>query len=220
MSAGRWPGAGRPRAARRRTHFGRRAARAILATALSGCTIAPGPAPGAPGAPTALGTLPTGFGTLRQDDVSIALTSGDLRLLVTPLQRSVTHVTAPDTEQRLDALTAAHAAPGREDGTGLFLVSLYSERPDVGFVPEDVQLIAQGFRLRPIYIEPLSPAWGERRLRQREQALAVYDFGGDVDLERELVLVYGLAQSAQWNAILPRVQAERARVLARAGSGV
>jgi hypothetical protein len=41
-----------------------------------------------------------------------------------------------------------------------------------------------------------------------------------VDLEREIVLVYGLAQSAQWSAILPRVQAERARVLARAGSGV
>jgi hypothetical protein len=40
-----------------------------------------------------------------------------------------------------------------------------------------------------------------------------------VDLERELVLVYGLAESAQWSVILPRVQAERARVRARAGVG-
>jgi hypothetical protein len=150
--------------------------------------------------------------------VSISLSSGDLRLLVTPLDRSVTHVTAPDTEQRLDALAEAHGAAGRADGAGLFLVSLYSDRPDVGFVPEDVQLVSQGFRLRPNSIEPLTPAWGERRLRQREQALAVYDFGTGVDLERELVLVYGLAQSSQWSAILPRVQAERARVMARAGT--
>jgi hypothetical protein len=191
-----------------------RAARATLAAVLSGCTIAPGPAPGPTG-----GAEPTGFGTLRQEDVSISMTSGDLRLLVTPLERSVTHVTAPDTEQRLDALAATYAAPGREDGVGLFLVSLYSDRPDVGFVPEDVQLVAQGFRLRPTYIEPLTPSWGERRLRQREQALAVYDFGSGVDLEREIVLVYGLNESAQWSVILPRVQAERARVLARAGAG-
>lgn len=190
---------------------------ALLASALSGCAIAPAPAPG-PSAPAELGTPPTGFGTLRQEDVSISLASGDLRLLVTPLDRSVTHVTAPDTEQRLNALAEAQAATGRENGAGLFLVSLYSDRPDVGFVPEDVQLVSQGFRLRPIFIQPLSPAWGERRLRQREQALAVYDFGTGVDLERELVLVYGLAQSSQWSAILSRVQAERARVRARAGT--
>jgi hypothetical protein len=193
--------------------------RALLASGLAGCAIAPAPASG-PNAPAALGAPPTGFGTLRQEDVSITLSSGDLRLLVTPLDRSVTHVTAPDTEQRLDALAEAHAATGREDGAGLFLVSLYSDRPDVGFVPEDVQLVSQGFRLRPIFIQPLTPAWGERRLRQREQALAVYDFGTGVDLERELVLVYGLAQSAQWSAILARVQAERGRVRARAGVGV
>ena len=182
------------------------------------CTIAPGPA--GVGQPGSDGALPSGFGTLRQEDVSIALTSGDLRLLVTPLHRSVTRVTAPDTERRLDALVQAHSPPGRDDGTGLFLVSLFTDRPDVAFVPEDVQLIAQGFRLRAGAIEPLTPTWGERRLQQREQEMAVYDFGSGVDVERELVLVYGLVQSGQWSAILPRVQAERSRVRARAGVGV
>jgi hypothetical protein len=166
-----------------------------------------------------LEATPTGFGTLRQEDVSMGLTSGDLRLLVTPLQRSVAHVTAPDAERRLTALATAHAEPGREDGSGLFLVSLFSDRPDVGFVPEDVQLIAQGFRLRPSRIVPLTPTWGQRRLRQREQEMAIYDFGVGVDLERDLVLVYGLVQGAQWSAILQRIQAERARVRARAGLG-
>lgn len=182
--------------------------------AVAGCTLAPGPGETAPVGSEA---PPTGFGTLRQEDVSIALTSGDLRVLVTPLHRSVTHVTAPDTERRLNALAAANAAPGREDGSGLFLVTLYSDRPDVGFVPEDVQLVAQGFRLRPSTIVPLTPTWGARRVGQRDQELAVYDFGGGVDLERELVLVYGLAQAAQWTTIMPRIQAERARVRTRAG---
>jgi hypothetical protein len=192
-----------------------RAAPAAVAAVVTGCTIAPGPALGTPG-----GAYPTGLGTLLQEDVSVALTSGDLRILVTPLHRSVTHVTAPDTEQRLVALATAHSPPGREDAAGLFLVSLYSDRPDVGFAPEDVQLIAQGFRLRPTNVDPLTPSWGQRRLQQREQALAVYDFGPGVDLEREIVLVYGLAESSQWSAVLPRVQAERARVRARAGAGV
>ncbi len=193
-----------------------RAVRWALVGALGACTIAPSPADTGPAAPV---VTPAGFGTLRQEDVSISLTSGDLRVLVTPLQRSVTHVTAPDTERRLTTLVAQHASAGREDGSGLFLVSLFSDRPDVGFVPEDIQLIAQGFRLRPARIQPLTPTWGQRRLRQREQELAVYDFGAGVDLERDLVLVYGLVQGAQWSAILQRIQAERARARARAELG-
>jgi hypothetical protein len=193
---------------------GRRAA-AAMAIALEACTIAPAP----PGTTPELGPPPTGFGTLRQEDVSIGLSSGDLRILVTPLHRSITHVTAPDTESRLGALVRAHAAPGREDGSGLFLVTLYSDRPDVGFVPEDVQLVAQGFRLRAVTITPLTPTWGTRRVGQREQELAVYDFGSGVDLEREVVLVYGLVQAAQWVTMLPRIQTERASVRTRAGLG-
>jgi hypothetical protein len=191
-------------------------ARLAVLPALAACTIAP--APGGT-APADLGAPPVGFGTLRQEDISIGLSSGDLRVLVTPLHRSVTHVAAPDTERYLSALTAAYAAPDREDGAGLFLVTLYSDRADVGFVPEDVQLVAQGFRLRASTIVPLTPTWGERRVSQREQQTAVYDFGSGVDLERDVVLVYGLLQAEQWTAILQRVQAERARVRTRAGLG-
>ncbi len=183
---------------------------------MAACTIAPGPGP----EPVDSAAPAVGFGTLRQEDVSIGLTSGDLRVLVTPLHRSVTHVTAPDTERRLNALVAAHAPPGRADGSGLFLVTLYSDRPDVGFVPEDVQLVAQGFRLRASTVTPLTPTWGARRVSQRQQELAVYDFGSGVDLEREIVLEYGLVQAAQWVTIMPRIQAERARVRTRAGLGL
>lgn len=184
---------------------------------LASCTLAPGPAPEGPG--SAPGALPSGYGTLRQEDVSLTLVSGDLQLMVTPLHESVTRVTAPDTEQRLDALVGTYAGPGEADGSGLFLVSFFSDRPDVPFDPEDVQLIAQGFRLRPASITPLTPSWGERRVGQRQQVMALYRYAGEVDLESDLVLMYGLEETGQWSSILPRIQAERGRVRARAGLG-
>jgi hypothetical protein len=178
------------------------------------CTIAPLPEGGAgPG----LDPLPPpGFGTLRQEDVSMALTSGDVELMVTPLQASVTRATAPDTEVLLSGLVDLHAAPA-SDGTGLFLVSFYSEQPDVPFVPEEVQLISRGQRLRPQQIVPVTPSWGTRRVGQRQTQMAVYDFGEAIDLESSLLLVYQFDESTQWSQILPRIQAERARARARAG---
>lgn len=187
--------------------------RAVTALALlCGCTIAPGPGQTGPGGEA----FPSGVGTLRQEDVSLTLVSGDLRLLVTPLHESVTRVTAPDTEQRLAALAAAHAAPGAEDGSGLFLVSLYSEQPDTRFDPEEIQLVSRGFRHRPTSVTPLTPSWGERRIGQREQVMAVFLYAPSIDLESDLVLAYGQEQSTQWSQILPRIQAERARVRSRA----
>lgn len=146
------------------------------------------------------------------------LASGDLQLMVTPLHESVTRVTAPDTERRLSGMAAAHRAVDADD-EGLFLVSFYSERPDVRFVPEEVQLVSRGLRIRPADITPITPGWGQRRVPQRGTEMAIYAFAGDVDLESELVLVYGLEQTRMWNAVLPRIQAERARARARAGIG-
>ena len=193
----------------------RRAARASVLALLGGCTIAPGPETAGPsGSPN---DFPTGYGTLRQEDVSMQLVSGDLQLMVTPLHESVTHVTAPDTQRRLDALVDAYASTGSEDGSGLFLVSFFSDRPDVRFDPEEVQLLDQGFRLRPASITPLTPTWGERRVQQREQVMAVYRYAGSIDLESDLVLAYGMQQTSQWSAILTRIRAERARVRSRVG---
>jgi len=174
-----------------------------------------------PGRPPAL--PPAGYGTLRQDDISVDLTSGDLRLKVTPLAESVTRLAAPDTYQRLSALAGqVQTEVVRRTGSAnpvLFLVSAYSESPDVPVVPEELQLISNGVRVRPAAIVPVTAGWEQRRLRQRQTEMAIYAFTGDVDLETDLVVVYGLEQSNEWSAILPRLRAERARVLARAGGG-
>ncbi|HSW30930.1 MAG TPA: hypothetical protein VLH75_15700 [Longimicrobiales bacterium] len=188
---------------------------AILAV-LAACALPPG----TPGTMVPETLPPPGFGTLRQDEISVSLSSGPLQMKVTPLAESVTLVTAPDTHRRLSGL-AARFGPDAAQATGvqnpsLFLVSLWSESPDATFVPEEIQLISRGVRLRPGAVMAVTPGWGERRLRQRETEMAVYAFGDAVELESELVVVYGLVESAQWGAILPQVQAERARAAARA----
>jgi len=185
--------------------------------AVGACTIAPAP-PGV-GADASLDlALPPGYGTLRQEDVSMVIASGDLQLMVTPLDASVTHVTAPDTERRLSGLANAHATDPASDGDGLFLVSFFSDQPDVVFLPEEVQFISRGLRVRPRDITPVTPSWGERRVGQRQTEMAVYSFGDGVDLESTLILAYRFDQSNQWSVILPRIQAERARARARSGA--
>jgi hypothetical protein len=174
-----------------------------------------------PGQPPAL--PPAGYGTLRQDEISVDLNSGDLQLKVTPLAESVTRLAAPDTYQRLSALVdQVHAEVVRRTGGAnlvLFLVSAYSDSPDVPVVPEELQLISNGIRMRPAAIVPVTAGWEQRRLQQRQTEMAVYAFPGNVDLDTDLVVVYGLEQSNEWSAILPKLRAERARVLGRVGGG-
>lgn len=191
-------------------------ARGLFAAALgSGCTLAP--SPGA--VDTASDTrLPPGFGTLRQDEVTMQMMSGVLQIQVTPLDESVTLVTAPDTYERLSGMARAHQARAPE-GSMLFLVSFFSDQPGIRFVPEEVQLISRGIRLRPAAILPVTPAWGQRRLQQRQTEMAVYAFPGDIDLEADLQLAYQLEQTSSWAGIITRVQAERGRARARAGIG-
>jgi len=178
----------------------------------SACTLAAGSSDPA-SAPAPL--PPPGHGTLSQRDVSLTLRSGALQLLVTPLAAEVLVVTAPDTYRRLEALAAPHRAAAAEDA--LFLVSFFSDQPDVPFVAEEVQFISGGLRSRPARIVPVTAGWGAGRVAQRATESAVYVFDRPVDLEGDVLLLYGIEQSQEWSAIHPRIQAERARARARAG---
>lgn len=183
---------------------------------LAGCTVAPAGA----GSGLAEPLPPPGYGTLRQDDVTLSFTSGALQVKVTPLAESVIVTTAPDTYRRLRGLVTAHGRRAAQEADDpdpvLFLVSFFSDDQGTSFVPEEVQLRSLGVRLRPAAIVPVTPGFGERRLGQRETEMAVYAFDGDVDLESDLVVLYGLVENNGWNAILARVQAERARARSRA----
>lgn len=181
------------------------------------CTIAPAAESG----PRSVGlgqVPPPGYGTLLQEEVSIPLVSRGLEIRVTPLDESVTRVTAPDTYGRLSGIAAANRGSSPA-GASLFLVSFFTDQDGLRFVPEEVQLISRGLRVRPAAIHPITPGWGQRRLAQRRTEMAVYAFEGTVDLESDLVLAYGLDQTRAWSGILPNIRAERGRARARAGIG-
>jgi hypothetical protein len=147
----------------------------------------------------------------------MSLKSRDLEIQVTPLEEEVTRVTAPDTYERLSGIASAHR-PSAPAGSRLFLVSFFSNEAGVRFAPDEVQLLSRGFRTRALIL-PVTPSWGEHRLTQQRTEMAVYAFPPDLDLEGDLVLVYGLEETTAWSTILPRIQAERARARARAGIG-
>ncbi|MDZ7779178.1 MAG: hypothetical protein U5R14_04455 [Gemmatimonadota bacterium] len=189
---------------------------ALAATgAVGGCSLASAGPPGAGNASAEQGLPPPGFGTLSQREVSLTLTSGTLRILVTPLAESVLVTTAPDTYRRLSALAEPHRT--RADDTAIFLVSFFSDQPDVRFVPQEVQFVSGGVRVRPSSVTPVTPGWGSGRVAQRGTETAVYVFDRPLDLESDLTLHYGLERTDAWRVILSRIQAERARARARAG---
>ncbi|MGH7475387.1 MAG: hypothetical protein ACRELD_03790 [Longimicrobiales bacterium] len=166
--------------------------------------------------------VPAGFGTLKQDEFTIELRSGRLLVKLTPLAESVTRLGAPDTHARLHALAARWSEEAARaaftEQPELFLVSFFSYEPDVTYQPEAVQLLHEGRLLRPAAIFPLKPDWGRQRLAQQDPQSAVYVFDQRFDYELSIVLRYGLEQSDGWQRIVPRLQTERARVLARASS--
>lgn len=163
--------------------------------------------------------VPAGFGTLRQDAITVPLRWGDLLIKTTPLAEHVTRLTAPDTHQRLSGLVSAHReALERQAFTGelaLFLVSVFSYEANIPYTPEDLLLSSQGIRFRPLAIQPVTPGWNRRRLNQQETQMAIYAFDAGIDLSVDLVVQYQGTESAVWEAIIPVLQAERSKVRAR-----
>jgi hypothetical protein len=164
----------------------------------------------------------SGYGTLRQDEFTVALRSDELLVKVTPLAESVIRLAAPDTYNRLNALaeTRREAAVSltRSNKPELFLVSFFSYEPDVTFQPEDLQLVYQGRQLRAAAILPLSALWGQQRLQQQETATAIYAFDTELDYELPIVVRYGIEENDAWSRIISKLQVERAKVAARAGN--
>ena len=167
-------------------------------------------------------SIPAGFGSLRQDEISLSLRVGDLLLRVTPLEESVIRLAAPDTYERLRATADSRREEARQavysGEPELVLVSFFSYSPDVAYSPEDVQLMHQGRTMRPIGILGLASGWGRGRLQQQEAQSAVYVFEGDIDYSLPLTVRYGSQESGNWSAVIPALERERARVRARSGS--
>ena len=164
-------------------------------------------------------SLPAGLGTLKQDEFTVGLRSGNLLIKVTPLSERVIRVAAPDTYNRLHALAESRrlGAAQRTGGSNpeLFLVSFFSYQPDVTFQPQDLQIEYNGRMLRPGAIIPLTQGWGKERMDQQETEAAIYAFSDAMDLELPLVVHYDMDQSDLWTQIIPKLDTERSKILSR-----
>jgi hypothetical protein len=223
-------------------------AQAILAAAAIACTLAcgraPTPAPG-PATPAAAprdtgaatrrsptdtlpGLPPPGFGTLRQDDVSLRLvTSANLQIRATPLDESIIRLLSPDSYRAMSELkrskTDAIAAVSRRNAVrelSLWYVSFFAfERGETRFSPREFIITNVGRDFRPLEVIPLTPGFGEQRLRQNGRQDALYVFDGQVDVRQPLSLSYETTRNDGWADVLPQIERERALVKSRAAAG-
>lgn len=162
---------------------------------------------------------PPGYGTLVQDEATVSLRSGPLLVKVTPLDEAVTRLMAPDTYERLRALADSRrteASEGAFQEPALFLVSFFSYEANVNYTPEDLFIVQQGRQTRPLRVIGLNSGFGRQQLGQQETQSAIYSFDAEFDPYLPMTVRYGMEQSNDWDAIVPRLEEERVKVLARA----
>lgn len=167
---------------------------------------------------------PPGYGTLRQDDFTIALQAGEVQLKATPLAEAVIRLAAPDTYQRLHRLVEARTAQiqalaqrnGLRNDPLVIQISFYTLDVQAAFSPTGVTILSKGILYRPVGILPITPEWGREQLKQQQQQTALYLFDPAIDLSVIFQVQYGGMPSYEWGNIIPKLEGERGRVLSRA----
>lgn len=194
---------------------------------LAACSSNPHPLGAQTGAATAQDSthklVPPGFGTLKQDEFTVQLRNDALQIKVTPLSEIVIRTAAPDTYDRLRKIAEsrrgeAEKLAGANTNLELFLVTFFSYAPDTEYQPEALQITHQGRQMRPAAIVPITAGFGQQRLKQQANQMAVYAFHGPIEYEQSISVRYINDQSDVWSAILQKLEVERAKILARAKS--
>ena len=173
---------------------------------------------------TSPGLVPAGFGSLKQDDISIRFQLRGLLVRATPLDESIIRVVAPDSYRSLrdrrdserDRIAALAARYGMR-GFSIWSISFHGLEPDVRFTPMDVVISSGGRDFRPIELIPLTTGFGENRLDQRDTQSALYLFDAAIDVTQSLTMMVETTRSAGWDEVLRLVERERALVRSRAG---
>ncbi len=168
---------------------------------------------------------PAGFGTLSQDNITVAIdvSEANLFIKVTPLTEWVIRMTAPDTYRRLNGYKVARGEQIRdrarrngERGWPLVLfVSYYTRAVESTYEPYDLQIRAQNVVFRPFDIIAVTPDFNRERLRQQESQVALYLFEGEIDLDLPIEIEYAGRRSGRWSGIRSVLDRELTKVLTR-----
>jgi len=175
---------------------------------------------------TVPGLPPAGFGTLRQDDISLKLTVSTLQVRATPLDESIIRLLSPDSYRAMSELkrskSEAIAAVARRNAVrdlSLWYVSFFAvEQGETRFSPREFIITNVGRDFRPLDILPITPGFGEQRLRQNGRQDGLYVFDGQLDVQQPLTVSYETARNDSWGQMLPQIERERALVKSRAAA--
>jgi hypothetical protein len=168
-------------------------------------------------------TVPTGYGSLRRDDIAIRFRTPQVEIQLLPLDEQVIRLLAPDTYRSLASLLRTRkaeleraSANGGVTEPAIWMVTFFGVVPQARFTPDEVNITSRGRLFRPVGIVPIAPQWQSQQLEAREQAAALYVFGDGIGLFEQLTVSYQGQSNDAWARAVPVLERERARVLARA----
>jgi hypothetical protein len=172
--------------------------------------------------------VPPGFGTLRQDDISIVLEADGYRVAALPLDESVIRLLAPDSyrglrstlESKRVLIMQRARARGLRDPR-VWQVRFFGRRPDARFVPTDITVTSGGREFRAIDVIGITPGFSEQRLQPRDTQVGLLVFEDGLDTSQPVTVTIGTSRNNDWGwdppvAILRALDTERASVRARA----
>jgi hypothetical protein len=166
--------------------------------------------------------VPAGFGSLRQDDIAIKLGLPGVQVRVVPLDETVIRLLASDSyralhdlveNRREQLLTIARRYNVRSPS--LWYVSFYGVQEDAQFNPSELVIATTSREHRPLEMVPLTPGFGEYRLRQRETQSAII-LTEEIDVSQPVIVQMGGLRNTSWEGTLRAIERERALVRSRA----
>ena len=170
--------------------------------------------------------VPPGYGTLRQDDISIKFSLTQVQVKAIPLDEPVIRLLSPDSYRTLHDLLESRRAQVAEvarrngaQGYDVWYVQFFGLQPDVPFSPREFVVTNGGRDFRAVEILPLTRGFGDQRLRQREMQAALYLFDSSLDVMQPLIVTAETQRNDTWQATLRRLEQERAYIRSRAAQG-
>jgi hypothetical protein len=169
--------------------------------------------------------VPAGYGSLKQEDIAIRVARGGLQVQAIPLDETIIRVLSPDSYRALREQLASRRPSldslARRTGLADFSVWLVRfhglEQGETPFSPMEFIVTSDGQDFRPIEVMPVTPGFGQQRLRQREVQQALYAFDPQVNVNQPLTVQYETSRNSEWPLILSRIERERVLVRSRAG---
>jgi hypothetical protein len=102
-------------------------------------------------------------------------------------------------------------------GASLWYVQFFNqEQGEALFSPQELVITSAGRDFRAVEVFPLTPGFGEQRLRQREGQAALYLFDPSVDINQPLTVTFETQRDASWETLQKKVDRERALIRSRA----